>query len=223
MLAILHDGECIAVQLGCDLAIDTRHDRDIPAGLGKVKAAQVPGMDVGHSQVAGGEKVALVELVAVLVVSIWHEVIFPNAIIVPFPGIDIALGDDCGFGSGGIVGNGSAEERGDTTGICPLIKETELDDTLGIESCVGGIIAGLVNGQFHGQVLEVRQVPRLAVIHFTNLVRRVRQLGFIEQFLVVIDEGREQGKRNANQNALILGEFQQFRVVFAQIEASFVS
>ena len=52
---------------------------------------------------------------------------------------------------------------------------------------------------------------------------RIRQLSFVKQLLVVINEGREQGKRDAYQHAFVLGEVQELRVILAQVIPSLVS
>ena len=170
--------------LAVSLAVDGRHHGDVPVRLGHVEAAGVPGMHPGHRQVARREDVALVELVAVRVIGIRHEVFVPDAIIVPLPGLVPGERDDRRLGLR-VIRYPAVEERADAAGIRPLLIETELGDVLRVEIRAGGVVAVLVHGQLLRQFGEGSQVPGLAIVRFTDLVGRVGQLGFIEQFLVV--------------------------------------
>ena len=49
-------------------------------------------------------------------------------------------------------------------------------------------------------------------------MRRIGQLGLVEQGLVVVDEAGEERERDTDQHALVLGKVEQGRVVAGQVE-----
>src|SRR5690349_18500605 len=99
-----------------------------------------------------------------------------------------------------IIRQAASEEGTDTAGVCPLFIETKLDNVGRVEIRAGGIIAVLVHGQLHGQFPEGIEVPFLAVIQFTDLVRWVRKLSFVKRLLVIEDEGGEQSEGDTNEH-----------------------
>ena len=127
-----------------------------------------------------------------------------------------------GLAVGGDHGAG-AEEGGLGVGavVRPLHVEAPLDDVLGVEVGARGVVAVLVDGELHAQLANGVHVPRLAVVQVADLGRRVRQLGLVEQLLVVVDERRVDRERQADGRAVLadLEEVDQRRVELGHVEA----
>src|SRR5690606_27375405 len=103
----------------------------------------------------------------------------------------------------------------------PLEVKTVLNDVAAVKGGAGGIITTGVHGQTAGNFGQGVKAPlnlfAIQDVSLTHLVRRVGQTGFIKQSAVVEHRGREDGKRQADQLALVLVELQEGRVNVAGV------
>ena len=84
-----------------------------------------------------------------------------------------------------------------------LHVEAPLDDVLRVEVGARGVVAVLVDGELHAQLADGGHVPVLALVLVTDLRRRVRQAGLVEEVLVEVQVRRVGRERDADRGAAL--------------------
>ena len=97
--------------------------------------------------------------------------------------------------------NRDASASGLLSGV--LHVEAPLDDVLRVEVGARGVVAGLVDGELHAQLADGGHVPVLALVLVTDLGRRVRQAGLVEEVLVEVQVRRVGRERDADRGAAL--------------------
>ena len=89
--------------------------------------------------------------------------------------------------------------------VVELVVEAPLHDVLRVEVGARGVVAVGVDGEDLGQLGDLVHVPRIAVgVGLAVRGRRVRQVGLVEQLLVVVHHRGEHAERQRRQLARLL-------------------
>ena len=159
---------------------------------------------VAHRDLAGEERVVLgVDVGAAEDRARHRDVVRPHAAVPVLPGRLPGVGDLGGLAVGA-AGEGPGPEVGaHAAQVVALRLEAPLDDVLGVEARLGGVLAVLVDGQDLRDLADGVVVPvdLGAVGHLVLLAVRVRRLGearLVEQALGVEQDRRVDRERDAD-------------------------
>ena len=204
VLAGREDAERVGIEGGRRLTVVGRRGGHVPVVTGARDAVRGPQVVLAHRDVAGEERVAVRVEVGPDELRTGHrDVVRPDAVVEPLPRFGPSGWD---LGRLAVIAGGELAGLpigADLAQIVALRFEAPLDDALGVERRIRGVLAVLVHGQQLGDLGRRVVVPGdgRTVRHRVRaapLVRWLREPGFLEQAGLVEQDRRVDRERDAD-------------------------